>query len=440
MGVIRLTIGNSVSRIQGLGPKNFAKIRRALSYKLDRRKRFFANKTHIDRGYLINKRGDFPSGLLPIVQRMLRNIKHEIRDTRVEPKTRAYDAPSWLVQMDYEPYPEQVEAAKRAASLGRGIICMPTGTGKSVVMALLINELQVRTLVVVPSVQLKSQLSQVFRSWFGDNPNVRVENIDSSALKNLKDFDCLIIDEAHHVAAKTYRRLNRTAWAGIYHRFFFTATPFRSKTEENMIFQSVAGEVVYRLTYQDAVAKGRILPVEAYYFDVPNTVKVDSNNWRTVYSRLVVNHKDRNKALASLIERLLEAKAPFLCLVREIEHGEALMAITGVPFANGQDSLAEQRLLEFNLQEITGLIGTVGVMGEGVDTKPAEYVLLAGAGKAKTQFMQNVGRAMRLYKDQTSAKIIIPRDRSHKFLRRHFSELVRHLREEYGIKPVKLEI
>lgn len=338
------------------------------------------------------------------------------------------------------PWEEQIEAAKKAALLGRGIVCMPTGTGKSVVMALLINELQVKTLVVVPSVQLKSQLTRCFRRWFGNNQNVVVENIDSPRLKTLKDFDCLIIDEAHHVAARTYRRLNQTAWTGIYHRFFFTATPFRSKTEEDLLFQSVAGELVYKLTYKEAVAKKRILPVEAYYFDVPNTIKVSSNDWRMVYSTLVTNNQDRNRRICSLIERLKAAQAPFLCLVREIKHGEALATSTGIPFANGQDNMAEIRLLEFNLQETKGLIGTVGVLGEGADSKPCEYVILAGAGRSKTQFMQNVGRAMRLYGNQTSAKVIIPRDTSHKFLRRHFKELMRVLEDEYGVTPIKLEV
>ncbi len=54
--------------------------------------------------------------------------------------------------------------------------------------------------------------------------------------------------------------------------------------------------------------------------------------------------------------------------------------------------------------------------------------------------MQNVGRALGKYPGKESAKIILFRDRSHKFLRRHFAAQVRCLKEQFGVVPVKLEV
>lgn len=341
------------------------------------------------------------------------------------------------------PYPEQLQAVDYAARAERAAIVMPTGYGKSVTMALLINKLQVRTLVVVPNLTLKLQLRASFKKWFGDTPNLVVENIDSSKLEKLNDFDCLIIDEAHHVAAATYRRLNKISWSGIYYRFFFTATPFRSRSEETLLYESIAGRVAYRVSYHDAVAAGALTPVEAYYIDLPK-IEMEGNpaSWAAVYKELVVENEYRNKVIAGLIDSLALAKAPTLCLVREITHGEAIQKLSAIspPYAKGENDDNSLLFSAFNSGRIRSLIGTLGVLGEGIDTKPAEYVILGALGKSKNQFMQSVGRGFRRSPGKESCKIILFRDRSHKFTIRHFNAQVRYLKEEYGIVPAKLEV
>lgn len=459
--MIRLTIGNSVSKIEGLGPKNFARVKKALSYPIDKRRRYFSGKFHLDSISLLSKRGEFPAGLTYIVQRMLRKATHEVVDTRVCPSNArdsvyvtAIDTvakvvtvsachKAWFVRRDYEPYPEQLAAVNTYHD--RGIIVAPTAYGKSIIGALLIDRFQVKTLVVVPSLLLKTQLTASYVEWFGADKvgpgrMIQVENVAALDPNAPARVDLILIDEFHHSGAASYRKLNKKAWKDVYFKFGLTATPFRSKSEERLLLEGVLSEVIYRISYAEAVAKGRVMPVEAYYVDVPNTVKCDSSSWRMVYNKLVVHNKDRNSLIQKLLERLKASDVATLCLVREIEHGEALAKAVGVPFANGQDAMARMRLLEFNLGEEKTMVGTVGVLGEGVDTKPAEWIILAGAGKSKNQLMQNIGRAMRVSKDKPSAKIIFLRDRGHKFLSRHFRECMRILAEEYGIKPIKLEI
>lgn len=335
------------------------------------------------------------------------------------------------------PYPEQAEAVDVAAKYHRGILSMVTGFGKSITMALLIYRLQVRTLVVVPNLELKRQLTETFRSIFGTNKNIVIENIDSPKLKTLTDFDCLLIDESHHVAAKTYRKLNKTAWKGTYYRYFFTATPFRSRDEEQLLFESVAGQVIYSVSYKDAVAKGYITPIEAYYYELPK-IPVRGYTWAEVYKELVVDRADRNDLIAELMFKLEEEKKSTLCLVKEINHGDELKRLTGIEFANGQDETSKEYIREFSLGALGSLIGTVGVVGEGVDTKPAEYVIVAGLGKSRPAFMQQCGRGVRMFKDKESCKIILFKDASHKWTLAHFNAQCKILRDEYGVKAVKL--
>ncbi len=432
--MVKVIINNSYSRIVGLTPEQQKELRNKLSYASGS----FFSHYGARRVSLLGAKGDFPTGLLSLVGEFLWDLNVPIEDTdnRIPPKTKLD------IKIDLGttvPYEAQKTAVARAVQNQRGIIAMPTGSGKSLVIALIASRLGVKTLVVVPSLEIKKQLLEAFKSIFGHHGWLTVENIDSTTLKTAKGYDCLIIDEAHHSAAKTYRKLNKTVWNGIYHRFFLTATPYRNDPEEELLFKSIAGDIIYQLTYKEAISKGYIVPVEAYYIEIPK-VKTEAFTYAEVYSELVVRNEDRNKIIATLMQQLKTNNIATLTLVREIAHGIELSRLTGVDFVNGQDDDSREYIRHFNSGGIKAIIGTTGVLGEGVDTKPCEYVIIAGLGKAKSQFMQQVGRAVRKYAGKESAKVIIFSDKSHKFTKRHFKEQCKILLDEFGVKPIKLNI
>lgn len=444
ISMVILIVENSTSNISGLSIDMMGALRTTLSY-IDESSRF-SYRRQPTRKYLIDKKGYFPTGLLRYVIEHLTaySIAYEFRDNRVKPRLRA-----GLCQLSlpFDPYPDQMDAAAACERCRRGCVSAPTGTGKSLMMALAINKLQVPTLVVVPNLELKRQLLETFRSIFPANivggslrtwHPITVENVDAlSTTTMLKDIDCVIIDESHHSASRTYRTLNQKCWGGVYYRLFFTATAYRSRSEEQLLMESVSGQVIHRLEHRKAVSKGYIVPIEAYTIDIPKT-KTDGDNYVLVYKDLVVNNQVRNDIIASTLMNLQRA-APTLCLVREIAHGEALSALTGVPFANGKNENCGELIRQFNSGEIKGLIGTTGVLGEGIDTKPAEYVLIAGLGKSRNSFVQQCGRAFRNYPGKTSAKVILFKDPTHKWTLQHYKAQVKYLKEEYGVIPEVLK-
>jgi superfamily II DNA or RNA helicase len=438
--MIKITVDNSYSRIEGLTNETFRSLKKALSYEIDPGQAFYQGGHRPRTRSLLDAKGGFPTGLLVRVKVWLvtQGLKATYLIASHPPEESARIG---LNLGKIEPYHAQLQAVQDAILQHRGILSMPTGTGKSVVIALLLYAFQVRTLIVVPTLELKKQLTETLREMcptarFG---NIAVENIDSANLKKMTDYDMLIIDEAHHVAASTYQKLNKTAWKDIYYRFFLTATPFRNQTNEHMLFEAIAGQVIFKLSYQEAVAKGYIVPVEGYYIEVPKQ-KIDGFTLQEVYKEAVTQNETRNQMVADLT-RWLEAQGKAtLCLVKEIGHGKRLSALSGVPFANGQDEDSRQYIKQFNEGKIKALIGTTGILGEGVDTKPCEYVVVAGLGKAKSAFMQQIGRAVRTFGDKESAKVFLFRDASHKFCLRHFNEQSKVLRDEYGVEPKKIEL
>lgn len=434
---VTVKINNSTSQVTGLEPKAFQELRKLLSYQVDAQASFFAGSYKPRVKHLIDVKGTFLTGLLPRTLDFLlaKDIKFNMIDTRQRPTRVVNHRPLSAIR----PYPWQADAVDLMEQNSRGIVSASTGTGKSLVIALIMARLCVKTLIVVPNLELKRQLTTGLLERFGDMSNITVENIDSNALNKATDYDCLIIDEAHHSVARTYQQLNRKAWNSIYWRFYLTATPFRTKQEEDLALEGIAGQIIYKLSYQEAIRNSYIVPVEAYYLEMPK-VEVAGYTWAQVYSELVVNNKDRNLRIAVLLARLNAAQKPTLCLVKEVAHGKALEALTGIPFVSGQDDESRDYIRQFNNGEFKALIGTEGVIGEGVDTKPCEYVIIAGLGKAKAAFQQKVGRGVRTFPGKVSAKIVLIYDKSHKFTKNHFNEQKKILREEYNVIPLKLEL
>ncbi len=425
-----IKVKNSYSQIIGLKTSEFKSLRRELSYVDNPSSAYYAGGWK-SRKYLLDKNGFFPTGLLSRVQKL---TNANLIDLRIIPtpqnlfRNRPYP---------FKLYDSQMAATIAALTCGRGGIVMPTGTGKSMVIANMILAHQVKTLVIVPTLEIKKQLQNTMDLLFEDTKNIQIRNIDSSDLETMTDFDMLIIDECHHAAAKTYQNLNKKAWTKIYHRFFLTATFFRNQDNEQLLFEGIAGEEIYRLTYKEAVKQKQIVLIEAYYIDLPKQEN-DCYTYREVYDRFVVNHDLRNSEIREIIASLRSCKKSSLTLVKEIEHGKNIVEDTITKFVHGQDDESRQYIAAFNKRELVDLVGTTGVLGEGIDTRPAEYIIIAGLGKAKSAFMQQIGRGVRNYPGKESCKVILFRDTSHKFLLRHFNMQVKILREEYGVEVEKL--
>lgn len=424
-----------MSKIEGLPSGAFNKLRKELSYMADAQSAFFAGGYGPRPKYLIDKQGNFLTGLLARVYGFLvaNDVVCNVVDSRRRPDRRpelAYKGPT--------PYSAQEVAVDALIAYEQGIVTAPTGSGKSVIIALAVAKLNLKTLIVVPNLELKKQLTESLKVMV-PAADIMVENIDSKALDSPTDTSFLIIDESHHSAAKTYQSLNKKRWGGIYYRLFLTATPFRNQTEETLLFEGIAGQVIYKLSYADAVKNNQIVPVEAYYLEVPKQT-TDAYTWAQVYSELVVKNETRNLMIGALLARLFAAKKSTLCLVKEVAHGQILSDMTGIPFVHGQDEESRDYIRQFNNGGLMAVIATTGMMGEGVDSRPAEFVIIAGLGKAKSQFMQQVGRVLRTYPGKETGKVIIIKDRSHKFTTKHFNEQKKILLDEYGVTVSKLEL
>lgn len=428
-----LHIWNSVCRLEGFTVKELSDLRKILVYQP---KTNYFTRAFSHPKYLIDKRGNFPSGLIPRVYSYIQAQGFEVQDHRRIPQpVLGLFKDSKLLPLR----PFQNNAVKDVLRYKRGIISCVTGSGKSLIAAGIIQALEVPTLVVVPSLELKRQLTETLEEIFGKakvgkGKPITVKNIDEIDLKKPEtSYACVIIDEFHHSGAATYRKANQKCWNEIYYRIGLTATPYRSQDNEQILLESVLSQIIHTFSYAEAVEQGYVVPVEAFALESPKII-THGKNWQSVYKDIVVNNDTRNQIIGDMLINLASQKKSTLCLVKEIEHGNILAEYCKSHFANGELNNTKELVQAFNQQKIHTLIGTTGVLGEGIDTRPCEYVIIAGLGKSRNAFLQNVGRGLRRFGTKETCKVVVFLDKSHKWSIQHFKEQVKMLREEYGVE------
>ena len=235
--MLNLIVNNSTSRLEGFTPSQFSAIRNELSYTPPSNGFTFSYPQA-----LIDKKGQFATGLM---ERLLLLLEMQgwpvsIQDLRIEPQKATTP---FYISLPVNPYPEQLQAVAALETHGRGVVVANTGFGKSIVVGLAIEAMQVPALVIVPNLNLKKQLTDSLRQFFpevtvgGWGSTICVENID--ALENKKgphSYGLMVIDEMHHAAAKTYRKINKGIAASIYYRLGLTATFFRFQKSEDILW------------------------------------------------------------------------------------------------------------------------------------------------------------------------------------------------------------
>lgn len=165
------------------------------------------------------------------------------------------------------------EAALAAwlAAMGRGVVVLPTGAGKTVLALMAIERLKLRTLVLVPTIELLHQwqvaildrlgVAAARVGIYGDGKHelrpITIMTYASAALAHtpVTGFGLLICDEAHHLPSASHSTIALRSAAP--YRLGITATPERSDGAEQTLY-NLLGPLVYARTPAELSAEGHL--------------------------------------------------------------------------------------------------------------------------------------------------------------------------------------
>lgn len=295
------------------------------------------------------------------------------------------------------------------------LITHATGTGKTHLALADAKRLNLRTLYLAHRKQLLSQtqtrlketwpgaLSTVFRKKQGKPTTQVVLATFQSLIGSLQDFDphefgYIIVDEAHHATAETFRKV-----IGYFKAQFIlglTATPERYDGQSLLeIFQSSA----HRLELEDAIALGLLVPIRCVRVKTNvdlSKIRFNGVDYRSNDLGKLLMIPSRDKLIVdTYINHALGKKAVCFCI--NVAHAEQMSTEfnqKGIPAAHVSGRMSQTQrdtiLNAYHLGEIQ-VICACDILNEGWDSPETEVLLMARPTLSKVVYVQQLGRGTR---------------------------------------------
>ncbi len=420
------------------------------------RKRFGKSTYQTEKYFkLIDERGDvirLPRGFLEPLKKHFdeRQISYHLSDQRsiVEPVE---------FKSAIELRSEQKSLVEKALLHDEGTIVAPPGSGKTIVALELIARRGLPALILVHRRQIMSQWIERIQAFL-QIPKTMIGRIDGvkkkfgkeitvamlqsftgmeGKVEDIAKIGTVIVDECHHVPAKTFREavkdLNTRYLYGL------TATPKRKHNDEKIIFLYV-GNIIAELAINPtmnedllATIPPAVVVLRKTDLDIPFRFKTD--NYHLLAKMLSCDHS-RNKIIASDILAQAKQNRKILVLSDRKEHLEILNLYlrkeTETITITGEDSESSRKI---KLRQIeTGhyqvILSTGQFFGEGLDIKGIDCLVIAFPFSFDGKLAQYVGRL------RGNDKLILDyHDHLTPFLDRQFKQRMRYYKKQgYLIK------
>ena len=319
----------------------------------------------------------------------------------------------------------------------RALLISATGTGKTYASAFAMRELGFkRVLFLVHRGQLARQTKKSYGKVFAKSVSmglvgagyheydadyvfatVQTLNRDEHLLQYEKDaFDCIILDEAHHVPADTYQKVMKhftpKLWLGM------TATP--DKRDDNVegrnVYELFNYQIAYEIRLQQAMEENLLCPF--HYFGITDLAIIGDNeetsrDFSTLTSDERVKHiihqadyygysGDKVKGLifCSGIKETEELSAKFNQMMNP-STGQKFRTIALNGSASEQERQNAFERLAMNEEEATednqplDYIFSVEILNEGVDIVEVNQVIMLRPTQSPIVFIQQLGRGLR---------------------------------------------
>lgn len=259
-----------------------------------------------------------------------------------------------------------------------------------------------------------------------DSLNANLEHLSKNWLKNDTNEVFLVIDEAHHATAKTYRRLveNLRGQCKNLSILGLTATPFRTADDEQGLLKKVfPDDIVYKIDLRTLISRGILSePIfeevktevdfgrefdekqleKIKHFDIDSlgreTIKTISEN--AVRNSAIVNRyvKNKNKYGQTIVFALNQDNAIALNkLFRDkgVKSDYVLSAIKdkvlGITISDKEN---REKIARFRRGETEVLIN-VNILTEGTDLPKVQSIFLARPTLSTILMTQMIGRGLR---------------------------------------------
>jgi superfamily II DNA or RNA helicase len=409
-----------------------------------RKKSFFGVKP---REYMITPLGTFDIGLIKDVVKFALSqgipVSVEI-DERVKQilKPKLIFEKGEALQFDqFELRPYQKESVELAINQGRGVIILPTATGKTLTMASLIKTILSENpmhgkyvLVLVPDIGLVSQtyddfikygLDYKICKWSGNNdfdPEAKIVICNQAIIRSeskmkianhlAKNTGLLIIDEVHTIKkGNKVTKIVDTFDSSF--RFGFTGTLPDNLTDQWTVYGKVGPlikeEEAHEMRSEKYIAEVISKIIVIHHKDPPK-IKINIEEPTKAYNEEILwlaTNEFRNKLISNIA---LKLKFNSLLLVNRLDHGKALLEIAKslnidnkeIHFIEGEVEVEDREKVKKMMEEKDNVIciAMSSIFSTGISINNLHYIFFCAGGKSRVRIIQSIGRGSRLHKSK----------------------------------------
>ena len=352
-----------------------------------------------------------------------------------------------LAETGFPPLAHQDEALNAWKNAGRrGVVVLPTGSGKSYLAVLAMLEVQRPTLIAVPTIDLMQQWARNLEKFFTtpvgmlgggckDVRDITVTTYDSAVIHMEfigNRFGFFVFDECHHLPGPTTRLAATMSIAPF--RLGLTATPERGDAGEQLLYELI-GPLAFRIDIDEL--EGKVLApyvTRKLELDLDPDEAGEYQQSRTLYKNFLqrngITFRDRNdwQRFIGLCARQPDGRAAFKAYLRQkniarggrsklrklwelirLHQGERIIVFTAendiayeiglqflLPVLTHKTKAAERKEM---LEKFCGgeypVLVTSNVLNEGVDVPEAGVgIIISGSGSVR-EHVQRLGRILR---------------------------------------------
>src|ERR1051326_2930865 len=328
--------------------------------------------------------------------------------------------------------PFQEEAVTKITADDDGILCAPTGFGKTAMAAWLIAKRKVNTLVVVHRQQLLDQWQERLEMFLdlpaksighiGGGKVDRTGCVDVAVIQSLyrkdevknfvAEYGQVIVDECHHISAFTFEHVMRQVKAK--YVVGLTATPTRKDGHHPIIYMQcgpVRFSMSARTMTETTPFEHKVTPRHTEFQMAPALTDATIQH---IYAALV-NDVPRNEMIANDIVRAIESGRCPLLLTGRTEHLQYFAAkLAGVAkhvfVLKGGMGTKQRRVIAAALaavpeNESRVILATGSYIGEGFDDARLDTLFLAMPISWKGTLIQYSGRLHRHCPGKTEVRV-----------------------------------
>ena len=365
-------------------------------------------------------------------------------------KTNRYSMSSEFESRDYQQdLIDKIIGTQQIQGIDRGIIKAATGSGKTGIACGVIAGVGVAPAVFyVPSIDLlrqaKDELERFIRQnnlgievgiigggskdikdinvmtiqtavralggvWvkFDDEDDTKDDTDIDDVKENVRDLirnsKLMICDEVQHWAAETCQIIS-DASSSCQYRYGLSATPYRDQGDDILI-HGCFGKTIQDISASFLIKKGYLIKPTIYFIKISNMRGLRTATYANVYKQAIIENSYRNNKIVEMANRCLAGGRKVLILVKQIKHGKMLEKLMpGSAFIYGGTAKKKRKSHLDHMRKGDPQITIASVIfDEGIDVRPLDTLILAGAGKSPTRALQRIGRILRPYEGKKDA-------------------------------------